>query len=494
MDFAVGNQNTNVVDIFDASSRRWSAAVLSVARRSILATSLPNQGLVIFAGGFSSDDGVAVDVYASCPLGCCFAGNNSLGLASACVLCPAGSYNDRYGATACLACSAGSYNPGTLPAPSCTLCRPGTYSGFAQSAACAACPPGTYNPSNGSDACAMCPAGAFNPQKGSVSAGDCLLCPKGSFNSETGAVLCRACPAGSSCPADGSTTPCACDAFQYQPRPGQTSCESCPLPSTIVFNATTCNSQAATSRVSSAYYYLLAILFLFISVFAIALTVRLMRSRANSSLRTVHYGICLYVALFAPYAALQAVTLIQLASLNSRGANSLDRAATQISSSAAFAAFFGLVFSGKVALVQMWRHVVWQHTSASFDSRDGLQRMLTYTYKAFVWAVAVVVVLYVIGFSLLRDDFFTSFSSCEKKRLKFECLNSLQQLAQPCSDTQARALAVQYFEGICAVVVVMIFTSLAFLFNGVVFAMCVHPSLHCPRATFTPTAFLLVAG
>ncbi len=41
------------MDIFDASSGRWSTAVLSEARGDLSATSLPNQGLAIFAGGFN---------------------------------------------------------------------------------------------------------------------------------------------------------------------------------------------------------------------------------------------------------------------------------------------------------------------------------------------------------------------------------------------------------------------------------------------------------
>ena len=51
-----GGYYGNVVDIFDGSSGRWSTAVLSVARYSLAATSLPNQGLAIFAGG--STDGL----------------------------------------------------------------------------------------------------------------------------------------------------------------------------------------------------------------------------------------------------------------------------------------------------------------------------------------------------------------------------------------------------------------------------------------------------
>ena len=43
--------SSNVVDIFNASSGRWSTAVLSEARVGLAAASLPNQGLAIFAGG-----------------------------------------------------------------------------------------------------------------------------------------------------------------------------------------------------------------------------------------------------------------------------------------------------------------------------------------------------------------------------------------------------------------------------------------------------------
>jgi hypothetical protein len=42
---------SNVVDIFNAMTGVWSTANLSVARFCLAATSLPNQGLAIFAGG-----------------------------------------------------------------------------------------------------------------------------------------------------------------------------------------------------------------------------------------------------------------------------------------------------------------------------------------------------------------------------------------------------------------------------------------------------------
>jgi hypothetical protein len=45
---------SNAVDIFDATSGRWKTAALSVARYGLAATSLPNQGLALFAGGLIS--------------------------------------------------------------------------------------------------------------------------------------------------------------------------------------------------------------------------------------------------------------------------------------------------------------------------------------------------------------------------------------------------------------------------------------------------------
>ena len=40
-----------VVDIFDSNAGTWHTAQLSVARSQLSATSLPSQGLALFAGG-----------------------------------------------------------------------------------------------------------------------------------------------------------------------------------------------------------------------------------------------------------------------------------------------------------------------------------------------------------------------------------------------------------------------------------------------------------
>ena len=53
-----GSTYSKVVYIFDGSGGRWSTAVLSVGRCCLSATSLPNQGLAIFAGGWIGDQGI----------------------------------------------------------------------------------------------------------------------------------------------------------------------------------------------------------------------------------------------------------------------------------------------------------------------------------------------------------------------------------------------------------------------------------------------------
>jgi hypothetical protein len=54
MPCAGGSSSSDVVDIFDVTSGAWSTAVLSKPRAGLAATSLPNAGVAIFAGGQSS--------------------------------------------------------------------------------------------------------------------------------------------------------------------------------------------------------------------------------------------------------------------------------------------------------------------------------------------------------------------------------------------------------------------------------------------------------
>ena len=53
-------------------------------------------------------------------------------------------------------------------------------------------------------------------------------------------------------------------------------------------------------------------------------------------------------------------------------------------------------------------------------------------------------------------------------------MSSAQVLQQPCVQSLRWTSSLQYYEGIWAAVVLVVFTLLAFLFNGVVFAMYVR--------------------
>ena len=51
MPCAAGSGFFNVVDIFNVTAGTWSTAALSQARENLAATSLPDAGVAIFAGG-----------------------------------------------------------------------------------------------------------------------------------------------------------------------------------------------------------------------------------------------------------------------------------------------------------------------------------------------------------------------------------------------------------------------------------------------------------
>ncbi len=56
----------DAVDIFNVTSGAWSTAALSVARGYLAATSLPNVGVAIFAGGASTCCHVYFRIFACC--------------------------------------------------------------------------------------------------------------------------------------------------------------------------------------------------------------------------------------------------------------------------------------------------------------------------------------------------------------------------------------------------------------------------------------------
>ena len=66
MPCAAGSVYSNAVDIFNVMSGAWSTAALSVARNDLAATSLPNVGVAIFAGGLGTLCHVDFRIFVCC--------------------------------------------------------------------------------------------------------------------------------------------------------------------------------------------------------------------------------------------------------------------------------------------------------------------------------------------------------------------------------------------------------------------------------------------
>jgi hypothetical protein len=61
-----GSVLSSAVDIFNTTAGRWSTAVLSVARGYLAATSLPDFGIAIFAGGGNGNSSTSLYMYLVC--------------------------------------------------------------------------------------------------------------------------------------------------------------------------------------------------------------------------------------------------------------------------------------------------------------------------------------------------------------------------------------------------------------------------------------------
>jgi hypothetical protein len=231
----------------------------------------------------------------------------------------------------------------------------------------------------------------------------------------------------------------------------------------------------------SVYHGLLAFLFSLMAAAAVVLAVRLLRSWRTASLRFLHTGVCVYVAIFIPYAVLQAVTLGMLAAPNSR----LNAATAQSHRSAGFALFFCLCFAGNLALVQMWIHLVRQHTS-SLHMPDRLQSALASMLKVFVCVVAVTVSMYFIGFATLDKNLKSSYDGCVAVN-DAACVSMSQALPPSCSDITPSILSFWRYEGAWAFAVLLGFALLALFFYGVVFAMYVRAVICCSAPPFCVT-------
>ena len=136
-------------------------------------------------------------VATKCPLGTYSTAND----VSSCTVCAAGTYytTTTTGASSnsiCLACPVGKYS--SAGATACTLCPVGTYRPSTGGSQCMTCPPGTESTATGASACQSCAAGKFSQT------GTCVACQTGTFAASTGSAACLSCGPGNY----GSSTSC----------------------------------------------------------------------------------------------------------------------------------------------------------------------------------------------------------------------------------------------------------------------------------------------
>ena len=221
----------------------------------------------------------------------CPPGSYSSGGASACTLCPSGTYGAEYGLTspACSgACNAGSVCPDGSTSPSPIDCAEGYYCPAVAGGSQVRCPAGSYCPA-GSSVPRLCSVGRWSGE-GAVT---CSACFGGSYGAASNLTtptcsgVCTAgyvcgngstsatavlCPAGSYCPAGtsaGSQVPCpagyacaagsgvaptaanACPSGSYATN-GSATCTPCP---TGRYGASTAMTSAACTDVCPGGYY-----------------------------------------------------------------------------------------------------------------------------------------------------------------------------------------------------------------------------------------------
>ena len=158
---------------------------------------------------------------------------------SVCTPCEAGKASaPAWNQTACVFCPAGTFNPfrivlarGSLQPTSteCHGCLKGKYSAAEASTTCTECALGKYQSATGKSECLQCGPGKYGTTQAQVTEHECGLCGAGHY-ATLGNTDCEACPAGKFAPfmSDGGVDECvACEAPFVAEGPGNYKCELC---------------------------------------------------------------------------------------------------------------------------------------------------------------------------------------------------------------------------------------------------------------------------
>ena len=179
--------------------------------------------------------------------------------------------------------------------------------------------------------------------------------------------------------------------------------------------------------------------------------------------------------MFIPYAALKGCAILLLL----RAQDQPQQQAAQVVLNASFTLYFVLGFGGKIALVQLWMHIIHRHTTAHTHESSSLQRSqesmvhnANSTWRGIKVLVVAVSILYCIGFFVLVGRFLNFSQQCAAQANIATCIpvNSVD-IPPPCSQAKDTTSIIDYYEGVWAGVVVVVFSLYTFLFNGIVYAL-----------------------
>ncbi len=223
---------------------------------------------------------------------------------------------------------------------------------------------------------------------------------------------------------------------------------------------------AVTGSQQTLYKSVIGIFAIFFSLGSVCLVIILVRSRRTFSVRPFHSGICFYIASFAPYAPLKAVAVGELLAAEKQD----DQLKAGLMINGTFMMFLRLGFGGKMALIQLWMHLISRHTSS--DRVDRLFESACRTWRFMRLTVAVVCLMYSTGFVSHVGFYVQASRACSSEADSTVCIPLASSATPPaCQKVVSIAQGIVYYEGLFAAVVAIVFTFYALMFNGLVYAM-----------------------
>jgi hypothetical protein len=306
---------------------------------------------------------------------------------------------------------------------------------------------------------------------------DPLACPAGRYCADSGLTAGAQCHKGFYCP-PASLLQCRCPVLTYQDEEGASGCKSCAKQAVPGTGQVACETKIAMSEDEQSLYSAIVVIFSIVAAASLCMLAALLRSRiAAQSSRTFHSGVCIYAASFVAYGVLKAVAVGGLMKPQSQQ----EQMRAEILLNCTFMIFFWLGFVGKMALIQLWMHLISRHSDehAGAEGAAGAKQLFESARRTFnklrLTAFAVCS-LYSIGFTYLTASYFTASAQCSSQIAAASasdvCLvDGDGGLPHVCRSLVGTLSVFKYLEGVFSGVVAVGFTLYAFTFNGLVYAV-----------------------